>query len=52
MKFAFGSKLLLLRHICIMDADALLLFEYWQCNANLVTEVTAADLLLRTTQTI
>lgn len=52
MKFALGSKLSLLRHICIMDADALLLFEYWQCNANLLTDVTAADLMPRLIQKI
>lgn len=30
MKVAFGCKLMVLRHICIMDAEVFLLFECWQ----------------------
>lgn len=54
MKFAFGFVfgLLLPRHTWIMDAEAFLLLECWQCNADLLTKVTAALVMLRLTQTM
>lgn len=49
MKFAYGCKLTCLRHICILGAEAFLLFECWQCNADLLTKVTAAVVMLSLT---